>query len=172
MIYVYGLAVISFAAGLLVGILTIQKPYEQPQIETTVQYTSRNTGNPDAPKMSVAMPHAEVRQKNNWTKKDSMKISDPGVVWLSEPLPPHIPDVTAKGETLAMIENLADLNLVPAGYVVFYNGESREIVRITKDGRVELGPGVSLDEATSTFWKGVEQMMPGACEQILKERKP
>lgn len=39
----------------------------------------------------------------------------------------------------------------------FYGEDGKRLVTLHPDGRVELGEGASLDEATQTFWSAVEQ---------------
>lgn len=49
--------------------------------------------------------------------------------------------------------------------------EAGNVITITREGRVIVAPGVSLDEASLAFWRGMEQMAPGICQRILDRRK-
>lgn len=44
-------------------------------------------------------------------------------------------------------------------------------VAIRPNGSVELGPGVTIDEASRRFWDAVETVAPGTCAEILKRRR-
>lgn len=63
------------------------------------------------------------------------------------------------------------INIELASYYIIVSDQEKEIVRITKDGRVVLGPGASLDDASLEFWRALETSMPGMCQQILDSRQ-
>lgn len=60
-------------------------------------------------------------------------------------------------------------NITPTHNLVISDG-IREVIRIMKDGRVVLAPGLTLDEASSAFWRAIEELSPGICARILDER--
>ena len=62
----------------------------------------------------------------------------------------------------------------PPHILVVGNGLSgeaqKEIFRVEPDGRIVLGPGASLDDASLAFWRVVDRLNPGMCREIIKER--
>ena len=81
--------------------------------------------------------------------------------------------------TEAVSENLTTSNealvkfrtTVPSYSLVIGHTEAGNVITITKEGRVIVAPGVSLDEASLTFWRGMEQMVPGICQRVLDRQK-
>lgn len=61
-------------------------------------------------------------------------------------------------------------NFTPSYNLVISNG-IKEAVRVTPDGRVILAPDVTLDEASREFWRAIEQMAPGICQQVIDARR-
>lgn len=43
------------------------------------------------------------------------------------------------------------------GDIIFHSANGKECVRIRSDGSVKLGEGISLDEASRTFWKRLQE---------------
>ena len=66
-----------------------------------------------------------------------------------------------------------ELNIKEPAYHYHFviNDSTRQVVKIMKGGRVVLSPGVTLDEASLAFWRGLEESVPGICQRILDERK-
>lgn len=81
--------------------------------------------------------------------------------------------VFANESLLQPFETTGQLPIIFERYpsLVFSGSSDREIFRLLPDGTVRLGPGVSNDEVTQTFWQRVEQMSPGICERLLQRRK-
>lgn len=42
--------------------------------------------------------------------------------------------------------------------------DNRAIVTIDENGRVELGPDITLDQASLSFWKAIQQTHPRFCK--------
>jgi len=67
-------------------------------------------------------------------------------------------------------------SVAPTHIFVVGNGrggdEWKEIFHVTTDGRIILGPGASLDEASLAFWQALEQALPGICQQRAEEGRP
>lgn len=63
----------------------------------------------------------------------------------------------------------------PDRILVVGNGKSglgwEIIFHVEADGRIILGEGASLDEASLAFWQTVDQMAGGRCQQIVDEKK-
>jgi hypothetical protein len=60
---------------------------------------------------------------------------------------------------------------VPSYSLVIGGTEAGNTITITREGRVILAPGLSLDEASLAFWRGIDEMSPGTCKRVLDERK-
>jgi hypothetical protein len=65
------------------------------------------------------------------------------------------------------------LSTTPIDYsLVITDGSSHGmVVGIHPSGRVELGPGVTLDEASQRFWTAVEKVAPGICAEVVKRQE-
>lgn len=87
-------------------------------------------------------------------------------------------DLTADWETLRGLAPTIEVPSFPhaPGDFILGTSSGRVILRITREGRVQLGPGVDLDEAAELFWTNlalkrrdmeVRLLHLGIMEQIL-----